>query len=221
MPGLANNPNAPVTLSLDVNPTIFRQLYNQYKPLDVTTHLAGYPGIWDGRLILALNGSKTIENEYTTYEYDDNFNKIEIKKRKQENILDIQAIAGTIKNKIDSFRPVISGKDTLLFTGGNMILKRIGQFYAVYNKYCTQPVFTEHSTHNNIEIAVVYPKLSPILKELGLSAKTARLDSLGINRITFTASQTQNMTITSNISFLDSTKNSFYSILGKAGLNLI
>ena len=215
MPGLANNLDAPVTLRLNVNPTIFRQLYNQYKPLDITTNLAGYPGIWDGRLILALKGSKTIENEYTTYEYDDNFNKIEIKKRKQENILDIQAMAGIIKNKIDSFRPVISGKDTLLFTGGNMILKRIGLFYAVYNKYCTQPVFTEHPAHNNIEIAIVYPKLSPILKELGLSAKTARLDSIGINRITVTVSQTKNIGITSSISFLESKKNSFYSILGK------
>lgn len=215
MPILANYPHTPIYFQLQVNPTIFRQLYNQYRPIDVTTHLSGYPDVWDGRLSLTLNGMKTVENKYTAYEYDDNFNKIAITKLKNDTILDTQVVAGILSDRLQNIHPLVNGKDTVLFTGGNVVLRKEGQFFAVYNKSCTRPRFSEASSPDQVQVSVAYPELSAILKRMGLGFKTAYLDSVGVSKILVTARQLQTIQIACSLSFLDAKRNSFYTLVEK------
>lgn len=218
MPVLASNAQAPISFRLQVNPTIFRQLYNQYKPMDVTTHLEGYPDVWDGRLALALNGVKTTENKYTTYAYDDNFNKVAITKVKKDTMLDVQLVAGVRNEGISHLQPIVNGNDTLLFTGGNMVVKKVGQFFAVYDKSCPKPTFSEAPVHNQMELSIIYPPLSALLKGMGLTSKTAYLDSIGLNNISITAHQSRVLDVVSTFLFLDMKRNAFYIVLEKGCL---
>jgi hypothetical protein len=215
MPVLTNSSQAPVSISLLVNPAVVRQLFNQYKPVDVTAHLSGYPDVWDGRLTMKLNGVKTINNKFTTYEFDDNFNKIAITKLKKDTILDIQLVAGVLNNTERNMHPIVNGNDTLLFAGGNIILKKAGQFCTVYNRNCTKPEFSEAPVRNQIEVSVAYPQLSSILRKMGLSDKAATWDGYGINGITTTVHASETINITGSLTFPDTKRNSFYMLLEK------
>ena len=207
MPCLANTKSSMVNLCLQMDPEASMKLYHQYKPFDFKPGIP-YSKVWNGRINLALLGNKTIENEFTTYEYDDNFNKVAVKTRKQEKTLDIQAIVGIDKIKNDSIAPVKNGLDTLLFAGGNFVMRKAGSYVLIYNKLFTKPAIAPKTTKNNIELEIDYHRLSPILKDLGITGKMEWLDSIGCEKVTCTAYKKGTIHVTSRIFFSDKKTNS-------------
>jgi len=213
---LANTGSSIVNLFLQINPEAFMQLYHQYKPIDFKPGIP-YSKAWDGRINLALLGNRTVENEYITYEYDDNFNKVAIKTRKQEKILDIQAIIGNNKIKNDSIVPIKNGLDSLLFKGGNFVMRKTRSYYLMYNKLFTKPEIAKKAMKSNIEMEINYKSLMPILKDLGITGKTEWLDSIACEKIVLKANKKGPIHITLLIQLADKERNSFYAISEKIG----
>jgi hypothetical protein len=222
-PGLANENKATVHIRMNINPDAFRSFYNQFRFVGFKSgNILGLDA-WDGRLSLLFNGTKTIENTFISYEYDNDFNKIETKKIGHEKVLDIQAAAGVNHNILNRLwkrnPPVKEGLDTLLFKGGRFVLKRNGTFYIIYNKEFQRPIPQSITARNNIEITGDYKRLSPILKEMGMESKTDKLDSLTLDRFNISAYKQGNIFVKTNISFADKDINAFFTLLEK-GISL-
>lgn len=222
-PGLENDNKDVISIRTNVNPAAFRALCNQFRFMNVKTDHFPSLNAWDGRLNLLFYGTKTIENTFISYEYDNDFNKKEIRKVSQERVYDIEGAAGVRQTTLDFWwklnPPAKDGTDTLLFKGGRFVLKRNGGFYIFYNKEFQKPKQQSGTLKNNIEIAVDYKRLSPILREMGMESKTANLDSLTIDHFNLSAYKQENIVVKTNITFADKDINAFFTLLEK-GISL-
>ncbi len=213
---LANTDSSLINILMKVEPNAFTQIYNQYKGINFTESSFPYLKAWNGKLSFTMNGIRTIENEFITYEFDDNFNKIETKKIKKDNIWDIQAIAGIDEIKFDSLlklNPLTKiGKDTLLFKGANYVFKKTGSCFLTYNQKLERPTCKNLTSNNNIFIEVDYQKLIPLLGEFGIKMENKWLKNIPLSKFSLTLNNSEKTILTSNFYFKDKNKNSLFAI---------
>lgn len=202
--------------SLDIEAQAFFQITDKLVPIKFNNKKIPLLAAWDGRARLSLNGSKLIENEYISYEYDDDFNKVERKSVTKDKIWDIRTILGVDENSLDSVLSHVrinkSNNDTLLFKGSNLIIKKTDGSYLCYNRYLDLPKIKENTKLDNISIEFDYDKLRSIIKNYEKNTTNFLLDNkmiesfdLHINRNTF-------IDISAGIYFKDKKENAFFSI---------
>jgi hypothetical protein len=209
-----NTDSAMVNIRLNVNPWAFKQLYNTFKTFDLKFKMP-YFDAWDGRMNFVFKGGKNVDNEYITYVYDDNFNKIEKKELKHNWVFDVQTIAGINESAADSlfkiFPPIIKGKDTLLFKDANFILTKTEKRFLIYNRHFTKPGIQQQPTQYNISINGNFGNMAQVLKDEGI--ELAWLDHFACSTFTFDINKKENIDLTGKLFFTDKTKNSFYYFL--------
>lgn len=219
MIGLSNTAQAMVTAHVYINPQPFKQLLNQYKPFDYKLSIP-YTEAWNGQLDLTCNGIKTIKKEYTTYTYDDNFNKIATTKTTEDKTWDVQASVGTDQAKIDSLQklypPVKEGRDTLLFSGGNFVWKKTSTGYITYIRSFSKPGVEQKLMEKNIEVSIDYQRLVPLLSDMGVIGKKNWMSGTDCKKLTFNAHKDKTIQLTGRIFFTDIKKNALYSMLETA-----
>jgi len=214
---LANTDSSIVNILMNVNPIAFTQVYNHYKAIHFKESSFPYLKAWNGKINFALKGSKTIENEFITYDFDDNFNKIEIKKKKQEKIWDLQAVVGFHKSKLDSLvkiNPLVkSGKDTLLFKGSDYVFKKTGSSFLTFSKKLERPLCENKTMNNNILVEVDYQKLIPVLEEFGIKLENKWLKNIPLAKFSLTLTKSEKTILISKFYFKDKKKNSLFSLV--------
>jgi len=214
---LANTDSSIVNILMNVNPIAFTQVYNHYKAIHFKESSFPYLKAWNGKINFALKGSKTIENEFITYDFDDNFNKIEIKKKKQEKIWDLQAVVGFHKSKLDSLvkiNPLVkSGKDTLLFKGSDYVFKKTGSSFLTFSKKLERPLCENKTMNNNILVEVDYQKLIPMLEEFGIKMPDKWLKNIPLTKSSLTLTKSEKTILISKFYFKDKKQNSLFSLV--------
>lgn len=150
-----------LNLKTNVDPTAFQALLNKLQILDFKNTLIPGLNSWDGRLNLFFCGSQSIKANYISYEYDDDFNKIEVAKTVNETMMNIQAAFG------QKSAPLLikEGKDTLLFKGGNFLFRKQHDYYSTFNKYFTPLTIATEIYPERLSLFVDVKKLQSILKE--------------------------------------------------------
>ncbi|MEN8121203.1 MAG: DUF4836 family protein [Bacteroidota bacterium] len=96
--------------------------------------------IFTGDMVLAVNGVKPMEVIHTTYDYDEEFNKVEITDTSVQTMPEVQMMLG-IKNQtdIDKIFKLLTSLD---------FLRKEGNIYSVHIKHNKIPVFL--SIHDDI-----------------------------------------------------------------------
>ncbi|MEN8121204.1 MAG: hypothetical protein ABFS35_12690 [Bacteroidota bacterium] len=205
-----------VNIDLNVKPAAFFQIARQLKSVKINTKKFPYFAAWDGRMNLVANGSKIIENEFITYEYDDNFNKVEVKEKTRDKIWDIKAILGVKEPALDSIykqNPLIKYKsDTLLFKGSNFIINKIEDNYLTYNKHTEKPRVYQTRKKENISVRLDFKRIIELTKELGFKNKYSFLDSIGLDKLKLTVSKRENILIACHLYLEDKEKNAFFNL---------
>lgn len=213
---IVNTDSAIINLRMSVDPFAMKQLSNKFRMFDFKTTGTHYFDCWDGSLNLILMGGKKIENEYITYSFDDNFNKIEQKEIKADYVLNMQTLAGYRQNILDSLSkinpPVKKGHDTLLVKGGNFVLTKMGRQLVVYNRFFAKPGTVLCKDKNNFQIKVDCQKLLLVLKEIGFDRQIPGLNNTSCKSISVSISKEKNINIAGKLYFIDRKKNAFYSI---------
>jgi len=208
-----------LSATLNVNPYAFFQIIEQYSSVKLNRKKMPHITAWDGRTNFNINGIKYIEKEYISYEFDDDFNKIEVKKTIIDKVWDIEAILGVNKLILDSVlqqtRIHKSKKDTLLFKGSNFVIKKAGNSYLCFNKHFNRPEIWERSKIDNISIDLDYSKFIPLLNEFGINSDSLWLNKLAIKKFELTVNQKENINISCSIYFADKEKNSLFSIVDR------
>ncbi|RLD78358.1 MAG: hypothetical protein DRJ10_10465, partial [Bacteroidetes bacterium] len=152
-----------------------------------------------------------------SYDYDDDFNKIEIKKIIKDKIWDIQAVLGTDKATLDSvFRQTKiykSKKDTLLFKGSNFVLKKIGKEHLCYNKHVDQPNLHKKIKTENFSTELNYKYFIPLLQEIGIDKDSLQLNKFEFEKLKLSISKKEHINLSCSFHFADKEKNSFFSIV--------
>lgn len=213
---LANGDSAIVNILLNIDPAVIKELGNKCRLFDFKTAGTSYFDCWDGSLYLALRGSKKIENEYITYTFDDNFNKIEQKEIKSEPVINLQAAAGYQQTILDSLSkrktPIKKGSDTLLYKGGNFVLTKTGHQLLTYNRYFTKLRLSQYHGKNNLELKADCQKLAILLQETGMAAQLPWLNKISCKILLVTISQDEFINVNCKLIFADQKKNAYYSL---------
>jgi hypothetical protein len=197
--------SAVLNLKTNVDPAAFQAFLNKLEFLDFKNTLIPGLNSWDGRLNLFFLGSESIKAYYISYEYDDNFNKIEVTKTVNETMMNIQAAFG------QKGAPLLiqDGKDTLLFKGGNFLFRKQHDYYSTFNKYFAPLSIAEEIYPERLSLFVDIKKLQSILKE-------AKIDTHPI--ITRLPVENANISISADgkmnaiFNFADKNENVLYSI---------
>jgi len=205
--------------SLALNPMALFNIIEQNSSIKINKEKMPALLAWDGNASIAVNGSKFINNEFISYEYDDEFNKIEIKRTVQEKIYDIQAFLVLNEHVMDSIykkeKTLISGKDTLFYAGGNYILSHSGSGYICYNKLVERPIITEANEHENISVNIDFQKLIKILNENALVTDSSILTKFPVEKLTFSLMKNNEINMKCKFYFIDKQKNALFSIAEK------
>lgn len=200
----------------NIEPKAFFQITNKLSSVKINNKKIPLLAAWDGRLMLALDGTKIIKNEYITYDYDDDFNKIELKKITKDKIWDIKAVLGINELLLDSVlndsRIYKSKKDTLLFKGSNFILKRTGDAYLCYNHYVSPPKTQKETIAQNIYFRLDYDKLIPIIKESEFALGDSLMNKIAFDHFELNMNKNAFIDISTSLYFPDKKKNAFFSI---------
>lgn len=200
----------------NINPQAFFQIIEQYSSVKVNHKKVPFFTSWDGRANLAVNGVKTIENEYISYDFDDDFNKIEIKKTIKDKIWDIQAVMGVDETALGSVfkqaKIYKSKKDTFLFKGSNFILKKSGNDYLCYNKHINRPKLQGMSKTENISVKLNYGNFIPLLKEFGIKSDSLWISKLDFEKLKLSVNKKEFIDISCSFYFADKERSSFFSI---------
>lgn len=160
LPTLQSN-NAIINLKTNVDPLAFQILLNKLKIVDFKATLIPSLNSWNGLLNLVFFGIKNVQTNYTSYEYDDDFNKIEVSKSVNESMMNIQAVFG----QKDSPILLRTGKDTVLYKGGNFLLKKQQNYFYTYNKYFTPLASLSENFTASLFLFFNFKKLQYTLKE--------------------------------------------------------
>jgi len=204
-------------LSFNVDPESLKQL--QSSVTDILINDKRFPLLksWNGELNMIFMGTEIIESEFTGYDYDDDFNKIEVKQIKKDKIPDIRALVGVHPKIFDSIlktnRPVRENKDTLLFPGSNYLLRNLDGQFLIYCRQKTMPEFSRKKVDENIFLYLDYSKFTNWYKESGIELLKGWNSDLSISRITLTASKSKEIEINGKIDYTDKSKNSLFSLL--------
>ena len=213
---LADEDNAILSIGLYVNAKAFKQFCSTFKTLDIKTNTP-WLAAWDGNLSLVFNGDKNIENEYVTYSYDDNFNKIEKKEIKTDKVLNVQAIVGMNKTLTDSLfkvnPPIKKGSDTLFTKGSNFVMTKTGNQFLIYSRYFSKPRKMQKKANVNISIEANIPQMIQTLKDFGFDTEKPWLKNFDCKEITINMNKKQNINLNCKLYFSDKNKNSIYSLI--------
>ena len=214
---IKNSDTTALNLYLNVNAEVFSQIFNQYSGIQFKEKDIPLIKAWNGELNLVLDGIKTIENEYISYDFDDNFNKIEIKKKKKDKVLNLKAVASYDQNRFDSIfkfnKPDKDGKDTLLYKGSNYLLKRGNNSFLIYNKLLRKPVLEKKNPNCNISLEADCQKLIKIIEEFGIKTDTKWFKNIPISNIDLNLSNKEEIKLKVNFYFIDKNKNSLFSLV--------
>jgi hypothetical protein len=214
---LYNTDSSVINLNLNLNVNAYPRFLKTNSDRLFRKCIIPYLKSWNGKLNLTYTGTKVVENEFIGYDFDDDFNKIEIKKTKHEKIPDIKAIVGFNKSKFDSVmqtnRPVRDKMDTLLFAGGNYLLRKVNDKLLIYSKQSLKPSFIQNHINNNIYLHIDYQKLNHILIESGFETENNWYSNLSISTIDISVSKSATIDMKSKIGFKDREKNSLFSLI--------
>ena len=202
----------------NINPITFLKIIEQYSSIKIKKEKIPIITAWNGKANISVKGSKLIENKFVSYEFDDDFNKVEIIKIVKDKIWDIQATLGVNKTAFDSIfienKMYRSKKDTLLFKSSNFIIKNIGNGFLCYNKNINRPQLKNNSKTDNINIEINYKKIIPLIKEVGIiNYDTTFFNNLNLKNLKIRVNKKEGVNIFSNFYFTDKNKNSFFSII--------
>ncbi len=200
----------------NINSQVFFQIMEQYSSIKFNRNKAPYFAAWDGRANISINGTKNIENEYISYDYDDDFNKIEVKKIVKDKVWDIQAIFGTNKPILDSIfaktKVYKSKKDSLLFKGSNFVVKNLGTTNLCYNKHVNRPDLLKKTKIANISVELNYQSFIPLLNNFKITKDSLLFNKLKFEKLKLNINKKEQISILCNFYFADKQKNSFFSI---------
>jgi len=203
-------------VALSVAPKVFFSVINKLSSVKFNNKKAPILTAWDGRLSASLNGTKVIKTEYITYDYDDDFNKIELKKITKDKIWDIRAVLGInellLDSVLDNSKIYKSKKDTLLFKGSNFIIKKTNDAYLCYNHHVSRPKIQNKTIADNIYLSLDYGKLLPIIKESEFTLDNSLMSKFVFNRFELRMNKNTLINISASIYFSDKKKNAFFSI---------
>jgi hypothetical protein len=203
-------------IKMNVDPQAFRQILNIYSSKLFKEGSIPFLKSWNGKADITLNGIKSIENEFITYDYDDDFNKIEIKQVKKNKIPDIIAIADINQSIFDSIaklnKPIKEGTDTLLFAGSNYILKKANDKLLIYSKQTKLPFLDKISLNNNLSIKLNYQRFMGLLDEFGVKFTENWLNEIQLSKLEITVNKSEMININSKFFFVNKDKNAFYSL---------
>jgi hypothetical protein len=213
---LENTDSSLVKILLNVDPEAFNHILNQYSSIHFKESKIPILKSWNGKASLVINGIKNIETGFVTYDYDDNFNKIETKKTKQNKILELQSVVGTNQNQFDSImkndKPEKEGKDTFLFAGSNYLLKKVANNFLIYSKQTEKPAITNQTTNENIFIEVNYLKFLLLIKEFGIKTEKEWFAKVPLSKFKVIINKDENIHINGNFYFKNKDKNALFSL---------
>lgn len=205
-----------MAIDLHINPFSFFKIIDQTSSIKFNKEKISLLLAWDGRASFIVNKDKTIEYEYISYDYDDNFNKIEVRKKEFENVSDIQLHLGVNQKILDSIsekNPVARHKkDTLLFKGSNYLIKKAGNEFLCYSKYSDPPKLSTEKSPGNISVSVNYKGFMQILKNNKLVGDSSTFSLIPIKRIEFNVYKKDEIVIKSKFYFINNKKNALFSI---------
>ncbi|HEX3008443.1 MAG TPA: hypothetical protein VHO90_12605 [Bacteroidales bacterium] len=218
MATFANDAKAIISISTNINPNAFFKLMNQSSPLKIKR--MPWMNNWDGRLNIGYFGNKYVETSYSTYEYDDNFNKVEVKKTSRENVMNIRAVWGMTDVSIADDSLVVQDKDTLLFPESNFVLQRFGNFFTTHNKHFDPSQLTQKKIQGGLSITMDNTHLASFIKTLEQRFPiSANVNRWPVEKTTFTLSKGFNSSL--KFYFSDKNHNSLLTIIsalsGKKG----
>ncbi len=201
----------------NINPNVVFKIIEQYSAIKIKKEKIPIIAAWNGTANIIVKGKKLIEDKFVSYEFDDDFNKIEIIKTVKNKIWNIQAIFGTNKSIIDSIfkknKVYRSKNDTLLFKSSNFIVKNIGNAYLSFNKNLNRPIVNTKSKTDNIKININYKKILLLLDETGSKYDIEFFKKLNLDKIKFSVNKKEDIIINSSFYFTNESQNSFFSII--------
>jgi hypothetical protein len=153
--------SAIINLKTNVDPHAFNDLLNKLKIIDFEAAVIPSLTTWNGSLNLVFSGSKNVKSTYISYEYDDDFNKVEVSKDINETMMNIQAVFG----QFTAPKILKEGKDTVLFKGGNFLFSKKQGYYLTYNKHFAPLSVTKENFKAKLTIFIDFKRLRAILKE--------------------------------------------------------
>jgi len=206
-----------LNIILDINSVVFFKIIEQNSSIKLNKEKIPIIAAWNGNTNIVVDGSKVVENKYVSYEYDDDFNKIEKIKIVKDKIWDIKAVLGVNKTILDSVlqksKFYKNKTDTLFFKGSNFIIKNIGDSYLCYNKNINRPQIKVKLKTDNINIELNYKRFISLLKETEINYDTIFLNKLNLKKLKLSINKKEKINIFGNFYFTDKEKNSFFSIV--------
>lgn len=201
-------------IMVNVEPIAFNNLMSLYSSTLLKQKSIPYYKAWNGMAHISLIGFKSIVNEYITYDYDDDFNKIEIKKLRKNKVPDIKVISGIKPNVFDSIlktnQPVKNGKDTLLFAGSNYLIKKVGDKVYIYSLQTKMPLLLDETIKSQIYLELDYKKFLKFLDEFNIKMENEYLNQIHISNIFLILIKSETIEIDTKILFEDKDKNSLF-----------
>jgi hypothetical protein len=207
------------TASLNISTEPFFRFLEQFSSVKFNKDKIPLLKAWNGSASLALNPSQTVENEFISYEFDDDFNKVEIRKVAEEKVTDLQANLGINKavlSKVLSDGKIYKeGKDTLLFKGAGFVVKGQGESFLCYNKHLGRPKLIDKSNDASLTFWLDYKKFLPILSDYNVRTDSLWLNRFEIENIELEANKNKNLQVNLKVLFKNKDKNAFFNIAEK------
>lgn len=214
---LKQNDSTGLNLALNVKPEPFLKLINGISKVKFNYDKVPIIKAWNGAVNIIFNKGKIIESEYVSYEYDDDFNKVEVRKIVKNKIIDVQANIGTDKTKKDSllkkYKFPKDGKDSLLYTGSNFIISSIDNGYLCYNKHLDLPKLTDEKTDTHFLFTLTKPIATNILKELNIINDSSIYNQLDFNQFKIVANKKEFIESELTLQFNDNSRNAFFIVM--------
>ncbi len=207
------------TVSLSVNTEPFFQFLEQFSTVKFNRIKIPLLKAWNGGASIALNQSQLIENAFVSYEFDDDFNKVEVKKVTKEKVHDFQVNLGVDKAELEKVfsqnKIYKEGNDTLLFKGANFILKENGGGFLCYNKHLVKPQLAKDQKDASLNIWLNYDSFLRSLSDFGIKTDTVWLNKFEIDNIELEADKNENLKLNLKVLFKNKDKNAFFNVAEK------
>ncbi len=213
------NDSTGLTASLNINAESFFKFLEQFSSVKFDKDKIPLLMAWSGSASFALNSSQLIENEFISYEFDDNFNKVEVRKVTKEKVTDLQANLGIDKAVIDKVlsdkKIYKEGKDTLLFKGAGFVVKDKAESFLCYNRHLNQPQLADRTNDASVTMWLDYKKFLPILNDYRVQTDSLWLNRFDIENIELEVNKPENLQVNLKVSFKNKDKNAFFNIAEK------
>jgi len=208
-----------LSVLLNLNSKALFRAIEQYSQLKLNIDKVPLLNAWNGSAHLVFNPSKTIQTEFISYEYDDDFNKVEVKKYVSEKVSDIQSNIGYNQIVLDSLlshnRIFKSGKDTLLFKGSSFMVKNVGESYQTFNKNITPNAISKETNESQLAVEINYRNFLLNLDDFGIETDSLWSNRFDIEKIELSVNKKQSLEATARFYFMNKDKNALFSILEK------